>query len=129
MTSVDGIGRPIEPLYAGRSSGLIVAAGDVSVSPYASISGQPVTSFHLIATASCTAMPPPSVIRNAEKSSFAKSALLTSALNSVLTPVNAVNLWRAISFTKPGMSRGLGISTFSAPSVMNMRQFAVSEKM
>ena len=127
--SVDGIGRPIEPLYAGKSSGLIVAAGDVSVSPYASISGEPVTSFHRNATASCTAMPPPSVRRKVEKSSFANSALLMSALKSVLTPVNAVKRNLLISFTKPAMSRGFGISTFSPPTVMNTRQFAVSEKM
>ena len=106
-----------------------MAAGEVSVSPYASISGTPVTSFHLSATASCTAMPPPSVILSDEKSSFANSALFTSALNSVLTPVNAVNLYLAISLTKPGMSRGLGIRMFSPPSDMNTRQFAVSEKM
>ncbi len=74
-------------------------------------------------------MPPPSVTRKVEKSSFANSGLLTSALNSVLTPVITVNLCLAISLTKPGMSRGFGISTFSAPSVMNVRQFAVSEKM
>ncbi len=64
-----------------------------------------------------------------EKSSLPKSALWTSALNSVLTPVIAVNLNFAISFTNPGMSRGFGISTFSPPSDMNTRQFAVSEKM
>ena len=74
-------------------------------------------------------MPPPSVIPKVEKSSLANSALFTSALNSVLTPVIAVNLYLAISLTNPGMSRGFGISTFSAPSVMNIRQFAVSEKM
>jgi hypothetical protein len=69
----------------------MVAAASL-VRPYASISGQPVISFHLSATASCTAMPPPSVILSDEKSSFANSGLFTSALNSVLTPVNAVNL-------------------------------------
>ena len=74
-------------------------------------------------------MPPPSVRRSDEKSSLAKSALLSSALKSVLTPVNVVKRCLLISLTKAGMSRGFVISTFSAPSVMNTRQFAVSEKM
>ena len=87
------------------------------------------TFFHLTATASCTAIPPPSVMRSDEKSSFANSGLFTSALNSVLTPVKAVNLNLAISLMNPGMSRGFGISTFSPPSDMKVRQFAVREKM
>ena len=32
-TSVDGIGMPIAPVYSAMSSGLIVAAGEVSVRP------------------------------------------------------------------------------------------------
>ena len=73
-------------------------------------------------------MPPPRVICRVEKSSFWNSALFRSALKSVLTPVMAVKECLLISFTSPGMSRGLVINTFSAPSVMKMRQFAVSEK-
>src|SRR5579864_7695041 len=90
--SVDGIGRPIDPLYSAPSNGLIVAAGDVSVSPYASTSGTPVTAFQRLATASCTAIPPPSASRNDVKSTLRNLGWLRSALNSVLTPVVAVNL-------------------------------------
>ncbi len=60
---------------------------------------------------------------------MANPGSLSSALNSVLTPVMAVNLCDLSSLTNPGMSRGLVISTFSAPSDMNTRQFAVREKM
>ena len=74
-------------------------------------------------------MPPPSVMRSCLKSSLANSGLLSSALNSVFTPVIAVNLNLPISFTKPGMSRGFGIRMFSPPIDMKTRQFAVSEKM
>src|SRR5438105_14647527 len=79
-TSVDEMGNPIEKLYADRFNGLIVAAGDVSVSPYASISGEPVTSFQRCATASCTAIPPPIFNISHETLTCPKPPLLRSAL-------------------------------------------------
>src|SRR3546814_7194532 len=51
----------------------------------------PVTFFQRSATARCTAMPPPSVRRRCEKSIFSKPGVLSRPLNSVLTPVIAVN--------------------------------------
>ena len=74
-------------------------------------------------------MPPPSTRRSDRNGTCANFGLFTSALNSVFTPVIAVNGYLRSVLTNPGMSRGLGISTFSAPSVMKTRQFAVSEKM
>ena len=74
-------------------------------------------------------MPPPTASFRLEKSSLAKSGWLSSALNSVLTPVMMVYLCLASSLTKPGMSRGLVISTFSPPTTIITRQFTVSEKM
>ncbi len=78
--------------------------------------GQPVIANHFFATASCTAMPPPLETARPEKSSLAKSGLLTSALNSVLTAGNVLNRYLPISFTRPGMSRALGMSTHIPPS-------------
>ena len=91
------------------------------------MSAVPVTCFQRSATAFCTAMPPPSASFRWEKSSLAKSGLLSSALKSVLTPVIMVYLCSS-SFTKPGMSRGLVISTFSPPTKVITRQFTVSER-
>ena len=70
------------------------------------------------ATAFCTAMPPPIVSRSRLKSSLPKSGWFRSALKSVFTPVITVNLCLASSFTKPGMSRGLVISTLQPPIFM-----------
>ncbi|MNT49726.1 hypothetical protein D3C72_1865980 [compost metagenome] len=47
----------------------------------------------------------------------------------MLTPVIAVTLYFFSSLMKPGMSRGLVISTLRAPSSVNTIRFAVSEKM
>ena len=78
--------------------------------------GQPVMANHFFATASCTAMPPPLDTASPEKSSLAKSGLLTSALNSVLTAGNVLKRYLPISFTRPGMSRGLGMRMQTPPS-------------
>src|SRR3546814_13627287 len=64
----------------------------------------PVTFFQRSATARCTAMPPPSVRRRCEKSIFSKPGVLSRPLNSVLTPVIAVNGTFDNSLTKPGRS-------------------------
>ena len=52
----------------------------------------------------------------------------SSALNSVLTPVIAVNGVLASSATRPAMSRGFVISTFVPPSLRKTSRFAVSAK-
>ena len=52
-----------------------------------------------------------------------------SPLNSVFTPVITVNRTPLRILTKPGMSRGLVISTFSAPKRMYSRPFTASAKM
>ena len=86
-------------------------------------------SFQRSATTFCTAMPPPSVIFRPEKSSPLNASSFSRATNSVLTPVNAVKRTFERSLTKAGMSRGLVIRRFIAPSFMKVRQFAVSAKM
>ena len=129
MITVEEIGRPIEPLNSGASKRLMHAAGEVSVRPHACVSVLPVTCFQRSATARCTAMPPPRLTLSALKSTWSKPGVLSSALNSVFTPLKNVNLYFDSSLTKPGKSRGLAISTLCAPSFMNSRQFAVSEKM
>ena len=58
-----------------------------------------------------------------------KSGWFMSALNSVFTPVNMVNLCLRISFTKPGMSRGLVMRMLQPPAFIMSRQFAVSDRM
>ena len=47
----------------------------------------------------------------------------------MFTPVITVNVCLASSLTKPGMSRGLVISTLQPPIFMKVRQFPVSAKM
>ncbi|MNT12173.1 hypothetical protein D3C72_1470930 [compost metagenome] len=91
--------------------------------------GQPVLSSHFLATASCTAMPPPLATRRPEKSTLLISGLLISALYSVLTAGNMLNLYFCSSLMKPGMSRGFGISTLVPPLRMPSRQQTVSAKM
>ena len=86
-TAVEQIGRPAEPVNAVESSGLIVAAGEVSVRPYACTIGRPVTSCHCLATASWTAMPPPMVSLSARKSMRGNPGSFRSAANIVFTPV------------------------------------------
>ena len=92
LISVDGIGKPIEPLKSSPGR-LMHAAGEVSVSPQACVRILPVTSFQRLATASCTAMPPPSVRRSLLKSTLSKPGVCSSALNSVFTPLMYVNLY------------------------------------
>ena len=127
-TSVDEIGSPIDPLKS-RSMGLMHAAGEVSVNPHAWVRMLPVTFFQRSATTPCTAMPPPSVILSAEKSSDSKPGVCSSALKRVFTPLMKKNLYFLSSATNAGKSRGFAISTFSAPRRANSRQFAVNEKM
>ena len=92
VTIVEGIGSPAVPLYSKSSTrGLMHAPGEVSVRPYASSSGRPVTSFQRSATARCTAMPPPSDSLRVEKSSSANPGVWSSALKSVFTPAIDVN--------------------------------------
>ena len=74
-------------------------------------------------------MPPPTEMRIGEKSSFANPLVFMSPLNSVFTPVIAVNRTPLRILTNPGMSRGLVISTFSAPNRMYSRPFTASAKM
>ncbi len=105
------------------------AAGEVSVSPHACVRTCPVTCFHFPATAACTAMPPPSVMRSWLKSSSAKPGVFSKALNNVFTPVMNEKRCFFSSATNAGKSRGFVINTFFHPSMMNSRQFAVSAKM
>jgi len=70
---------------------------------------------HFFATASCTAMPPPLEMTSSEKSSFAKSGLLASPLNSVFTAGKTLILYLERSLIVLARSRGFGIRTFSAP--------------
>src|SRR5436190_6444397 len=116
------------PLNSLRLVGLMVTQGDVSVKPYASRSGDLVTSIQCSATIRCTAIPPPNVKRNLEKSNFAKFEFLVKALNKVFTPVIAVNAKRFISLIMRGTSRGLVISTFKPPILVKNMQLAVKEK-
>ncbi|MNT19389.1 hypothetical protein D3C72_1546490 [compost metagenome] len=58
---------------------------------------------------------------------MAKSALFSSALYRVLTAGNTTILCLDNSLTKPGMSRGLGISTFKPPTRMPIRALTVNE--
>ena len=70
---------------------------------------------HFLATASCTAMPPPLEMARPEKSSLAKSGWLASPLNSVFTPGKMLMWYLASSAIVPFMSRGLGMRMLSAP--------------
>ena len=98
--------------------------------PVASISGTPVTSFQRSATACCTAMPPPSVISQRREVELRELRVVEQRVEQrVDAGERREPVACRISLTKPGMSRGFVISTFSPPSVMNTRQFAVSEKM
>src|SRR3990167_6952840 len=99
-TSVDETGNPILPLYSFKVGGLIATQGDVSVNPYASSKGLPVTVAHFSATARCTAIPPPKLILSALKSNSANLGVFNNMLNNVLTPVITVNLHFAISEIK-----------------------------
>ena len=117
-TSVEGMGNPIDPLKS-TPMGLMHAAGDVSVSPQACVRTLPVTFFQRAATTACTAMPPPSEMRSAEKSSESKPGVCSSALNSVLTPLMKKNLYFLSSATNAGKSRGLVIKTLCAPRRRN----------
>ena len=74
ITSVFGRGIPIVPIRSVPSIGLQVATGAVSVKPYPSASGTPVTAFHFSAVAFCTAMPPPTAIFKPEKSNLPKAS-------------------------------------------------------
>ncbi len=122
------MGNPIEPLKS-TPMGLMQAAGDVSVNPHACVRILPVTFFQRAATTACTAIPPPSEMRNALKSTDSKPGVCSSALNSVFTPLMKKNLYFLSSATKAGKSRGLVIRMLCAPRRTNSRQLAVSEKM
>ena len=74
-------------------------------------------------------MPPPSATFSELKSSWSKPGVFSSPLNSVLTPVMNVKRTRDSSLTKPAMSRGFVISTFSPPTRLNTSMFEVSAKM
>ena len=63
------------------------------------------------------------------KSSSAKPGALSSALNSVLTPVMVVTWARRMVRMSPLMSRGSGTSTLKPPISTKANRFAVSEKM
>ena len=92
MTSVDGNGRPIVPVKVALDR---VADGDgrrLGQAVTLQRSSQPVFSFHSLATAGCTAMPPPMLTRRCEKSILSKLGVFMSAANIVLTPVNRLNL-------------------------------------
>src|ERR1700733_1972602 len=125
--SVDGIGRPTEPLN-GSSTRFMHPAGDVSVSPHAWVIAFPVTRCQHSATDACTAMPPPSVTFKRLKLTAANAGALSSALKSVLTPLKNVNGYFFISPMSVGRSRGLTIRMFRHPSDRNRKQFAVSAK-
>jgi hypothetical protein len=74
-------------------------------------------------------MPPPRLIFRLEKSSLANSGLLARALNSVLRQGKTLNLKVDNSLTKPGMSRGFGISRLQAPMRVPIMLQTVSAKM
>ncbi len=74
-------------------------------------------------------MPPPTTTRSELKSMSPNPGVLRSPANIVFTPVSRLNRYFDISFTKPGMSRGFVISTFSPPCAMPSRQFPCNEKM
>ena len=74
-------------------------------------------------------MPPPTEMRSGEKSSSENPAVFISPLNRVFTPVITVNRTPFSVLTNPGMSRGLVISTFSAPNRIYSRPFTASAKM
>ena len=66
-------------------------------------------------------MPPPTEIRSDEKSRSENPRAFISPLNSVFTPVMTVMALAGTPLrilTKPGMSRGLVISTLIAPNRM-----------
>ena len=115
LRSVLGIGKPIVPIRCVPSVGLIVAAGDVSESPYASSRGEPVSSCHLVATESCTAIPPPNDTFRLLKSMFLKSGWFSKPLNNVFTPVMSEKGFFFRSLINAGISRGFVINTFLAP--------------
>src|SRR5690554_1457995 len=95
--------------------GLATSTGDVSVKPYPSQIGHPVTFCHNRITSSVTAVPPAADVFKAEKSNLVNSLSRAKALYSVLTATKA-EIWRPFMvFTKAGISRGLGINMLCAP--------------
>src|SRR5712664_1206017 len=100
-TSVEETGSPTDPLN-GKPMGLAVTIGEVSVSPQPWAMLQPVTSFHRAATTGSKAIPPAKGARNALKSTLANPGVCSNALNSVLTPLMKLNLYRFNSATNPG---------------------------
>jgi len=68
-----------------------------------------------LATASCTAMPPPRTGSGARSRACGTPRCSAQAVNSVFTAGKTWNLYLASSLTKPGMSRGLGSSTHWPP--------------
>ena len=118
--------EPVKSVERGRFA---VPTGEDSVSPQPWQMCRPVTWRHRSETAACTAMPPPSATLSELKSSSLNPGVLSSALNSVLTPVMKVNFTFDSSLTKPGMSRGFVISTLLPPTRVNTSMFVVSAKM
>ncbi|MDT4856973.1 hypothetical protein FQZ97_913800 [compost metagenome] len=91
--------------------------------------GQPVFSSQSLATAPCTAMPPPTDTLRLLQFTVLKSGWLANPLNKVLT---AGKLWKVCllsSFNTAGRSRGLGIRMFMAPVRMPSIMFTVNAKM
>src|SRR3990167_8014200 len=128
ITSVEGSGSPIEPLYSFKVYGLTVTQGDASVRPYPSSNGKCVTDCHCSAVTCCTAIPPPNTKCKWLKSSSLKAGFFNKAANKVLTPVMIVNLNFFISFSMLGISRGLMIKTFKPPVLIKRRQLPNNEK-
>src|SRR5690606_15567393 len=96
--------------------GLMATTGEVSVSPYPSWTGLPVTSVQCFEVSAVNAIPPDDVTDNWLKSSFRKSGLRSSALNKVFKPTKQVNGVPFRVATKFLMSRGLGIKRLWLPS-------------
>ncbi|MCY1369069.1 hypothetical protein D9M69_560870 [compost metagenome] len=91
--------------------------------------GQPVFSSQSLATAACTAMPPPTETFRFFQLTVLKSGWFASPLNSVLT---AGKLWMVCfdsSLSTPGMSRGFGIRISLPPVRMLSIMPTVNAKM
>jgi hypothetical protein len=109
QASVDGIGRPIAPLYsaqvhrvdAGRGRGFGQAVGLDQVTP--------VTCFQRSATARCTAMPPPSVRLQRGEVDLVESGRVEQAIEQRVDAGDRGERDSSSSLTKPCMSRGLVI--------------------
>ncbi|MNC72109.1 hypothetical protein D3C75_1231200 [compost metagenome] len=86
---------------------------------------QPVRLSQRSAVAVTKAVPPELVTFNAEKSRFLNSGWFINATNKVFRPSNPENFHFFSSLMKPGMSRGLVISTLWLPVTIMHMQLAV----